>query len=70
MLTHPARKISKKGDVNMATNNVKYNCGCGYSTSDVEEAKRHSNEKKHTLFAYGEIKKDEKGVKYNICAKN
>jgi len=41
----------------MATNNVKYNCGCGYSTGDVEEAKRHSDEKKHTLCATGEIKK-------------
>lgn len=42
----------------MATNNVKYSCGCGYSTKKVDEAVRHSDENNHTMFATGEIKKD------------
>ena len=42
----------------MATNDVKYNCGCGYSTKKVEEAEAHSNLKGHTLTAYGVIKSD------------
>ncbi len=42
----------------MASNNVKYTCGCGYSTAKLEEAVRHSDDKKHTLTASGEIKKE------------
>lgn len=42
----------------MATNEVKYNCGCGYSTRKLEEAMRHSDKENHTMFATGEIKKD------------
>jgi len=42
----------------MAANDVRYSCGCGFSTKNVEEAERHCDDKKHTLFAHGEIKKD------------
>ena len=43
----------------MATVKVKYNCGCRYSTTDVEEAVQHSNQQGHTLTAVGTIEKDE-----------
>lgn len=43
----------------MAQDNVKFVCGCGFRTTDREEATGHCDEKKHTLFATGEIKKDE-----------
>ena len=42
----------------MARLKVKYQCGCGYSTSELEEATKHSDEKKHTLTATGTIEKD------------
>jgi len=39
----------------MARITVKYNCGCGYSTSSLEAAIRHSDSLGHTLSAAGEI---------------
>jgi len=44
----------------MATNNVKYQCGCGYSTKKVEEAVQHVEKQQHTMFATGEIQKNPK----------
>lgn len=35
---------------------VRYNCGCGYSTSSLEEAIGHSSSFGHTLSATGEIR--------------
>ena len=42
----------------MASNKVKYTCGCGYSTGNLEEAIKHSDNKNHTLTANGSIDKD------------
>ena len=42
----------------MAMINVKYNCGCGYSTEEAEEAIRHSDANNHTLMVLGSIQKD------------
>jgi len=42
----------------MASVKVKYVCGCGYSTSKLEEAVEHSNKEKHTLTANGTIEKE------------
>jgi len=42
----------------MASMKVKYNCGCGYSTDNLEEAVKHSDEKNHTLTATGTIEKE------------
>ena len=42
----------------MATNRAYYLCGCMYQTSDVEEAKKHSDKEGHTMFATGEIRPD------------
>ena len=40
----------------MAIVAVKYTCGCKFSTASIEAAVRHSNERKHTLTAYGLIR--------------
>jgi len=42
----------------MASVKVKYSCGCGYSTGELEEAIKHSDEQKHTLTAGGTIEKE------------
>jgi len=39
----------------MAENKVVYNCGCGFSTKDIEEARVHADTKKHSLTALGMI---------------
>lgn len=43
----------------MATVDVKFHCGCGYTTRKVEEAVRHCDKENHSLFVNGEIKKDD-----------
>ena len=42
----------------MASVKVQFTCGCGYSTGDLEEAKEHSDKRRHTLTAGGTIRKD------------
>lgn len=42
----------------MASVKVQYTCGCGYSTKKLEEAVKHSDERKHTLTATGTIEKE------------
>jgi len=37
---------------------VKFTCGCGYSTERLEEAVRHSDDKRHTMTASGVIVKE------------
>lgn len=44
----------------MATVDVHYNCGCGYSTTNPVEAVLHSNKHKHSLTVVGTITKPEK----------
>jgi len=44
----------------MADVKVKFHCGCGFSTTESEEAVKHCNEKNHTLTAVGTINKDQK----------
>jgi hypothetical protein len=41
----------------MATVEVTYTCGCGYSTTQVEAATNHSDKHQHTLTVLGVIKK-------------
>jgi len=41
----------------MASVNVKYSCGCGYSTKKLEEAVKHSDKEHHSLTVLGEIRK-------------
>jgi len=41
----------------MATVKVKFQCGCGYQTKNVEEAVKHSDEKHHSLTVLGTIEK-------------
>ena len=41
----------------MATIDVKYTCGCGFSTKVVEAAVQHSNTQRHSLTALGMINK-------------
>lgn len=40
----------------MASTHVSFNCGCGFSTSSLEEAIKHSDAFHHTLAAFGEIR--------------
>jgi len=40
----------------MASINIKYSCGCRFSTDKLEAAVKHSNERHHTLTVLGEIK--------------
>ena len=35
---------------------IKFNCGCGFSTSKLEEATNHSNSNKHILTILGLVK--------------
>jgi len=35
---------------------LRFNCGCGFTTSDFEEAKRHADNNRHTIDAVGTIK--------------
>lgn len=44
----------------MARIDVKYDCGCGYSTKSLEEAIKHAESQKHTLTALGTIKPENK----------
>lgn len=44
----------------MASVKVKYTCGCGFSTSELEEAVKHSDEQNHTLTAGGTVEKDKR----------
>lgn len=43
----------------MATVQITYNCGCGFSTKSQDEAVVHANTTKHTLTVHGLIKKPE-----------
>ena len=47
----------------MASIQIRYWCGCGYRTDQLEEAVKHSDEQKHTLTVLGEVRKEkEKGA--------
>jgi len=35
---------------------VTYSCGCGYKTSSLEAALKHSREKLHCMTVFGEIR--------------
>ena len=39
----------------MASIQVKYRCGCGYSTNSQDEAVEHSDHNKHTIPVLGYI---------------
>ena len=40
----------------MTSVNIDYNCGCGYSTKDLEAAKKHADSHGHSLTVCGSIK--------------
>ena len=44
----------------MATTDIRYSCGCGFRTDKVEEAVKHSDERKHTLTVLGTIQPETK----------
>lgn len=50
----------------MATNNVKYVCGCGYSTKTLELAITHCDARHHTLIAQGSIQSMKEILRSNI----
>lgn len=35
---------------------LKFNCGCGFTTPSVEEARKHVEDTKHTMDALGTIR--------------
>uniref|UniRef100_A0A6M3L140 Uncharacterized protein n=1 Tax=viral metagenome TaxID=1070528 RepID=A0A6M3L140_9ZZZZ len=39
----------------MATVSISYNCGCGFSTTNLAEAVLHSDLNKHSLDVVGKI---------------
>jgi len=47
----------------MAKIEVRFNCGCGYGTSKLEEAVQHSDSEAHTLIAQGLVRKTEQKKK-------
>ena len=44
----------------MAKVDIRHACGCGYTTSNLEEAVKHANERKHTLTVLGTIRPESK----------
>lgn len=40
----------------MASIDIKYSCGCHFSTNKLEAAVKHSDEKCHTLTVLGEVR--------------
>ena len=39
----------------MAKVSYHYSCGCGFTTTDEDEAKQHANEKQHKLDVKGMV---------------
>lgn len=42
----------------MASVDIKFTCGCGFSTAKLEEAVKHCDERKHSLTVLGIIRKE------------
>lgn len=53
------KKAEGKEVREMASIQVVYQCGCGFRTTLLEEAVKHSDLKNHTLTVLGTIQKEE-----------
>ena len=47
----------------MASVIIRYTCGCGFTTYELEAAIKHSDERNHTLTVLGEVRQVKKSAK-------
>lgn len=54
----------------MASVNIDYNCGCGFTTRKLEEATEHADSNGHSLTVCGNIKAPKAVKEYKLAAKS
>lgn len=48
----------------MAKTNIKFQCGCGYTTNNYLEAAIHADSTSHTLTVLGTVHPDKQSMSY------